>query len=241
MLKKGLLIVGLLWQLAAVAGGLKLDHTRLSISDSESATATLIVTNNSNKTWLIQSRVLKSLAEINVSTRNRETEFFVQPPIVKLASGQAQTLRIIRIKPHSSPDREIMDYVYVKAIPSSSPVNFSTGEQENNHISVSLGMVVKLIAAPHGLSVSPDAAASGIIFKNVNGMIEVSNDSPRYISFSYLNINGVMADWRKNDRTIAPFNKTKINMSFHKSARNKATWTVINTLGGDSKSYSTTW
>ncbi|WP_337050029.1 molecular chaperone [Serratia fonticola] len=175
---------------AAPDPGINLSRSRLVFSQKDTS-ASLTLTNNTDSTYLMQSRV----REVNAATgtpvdwdASGTPTFLVVPPLVRMAPGAAQAFRILRTQAPLPRDRESVFFVSAKAIPSVAPAPAGTGAR----LVFAVASNIKLFYRPSGL---PEGgvgeAVKALRFHRANAALVMENPTPFYISFASIKVNGI--------------------------------------------------
>ncbi|HGV9233730.1 TPA: molecular chaperone, partial [Providencia rettgeri] len=134
--------------------GLLLEGTRVIYSENEKNGVTFNITNNTDKNFLLQSRILEwdkikssDEAKNNVLKKrnNDELPFIVVPPLSRFESEQKMTLHIQMIKDTLPKDRESIFSLSLKTIPSQEK------SDKNNKLIIALQNNIKLFYRPSDL------------------------------------------------------------------------------------------
>jgi fimbrial chaperone protein len=164
-------------------GGISLNQTRVVI-DADGKTKTLTVKNTSNKTFLVQSRV------VSLQDKDNAAPFIITPPLFKLTPKSSQILRILPQGASSLPtDRESLFSLSVLAIPA--------GEnQRDSQLSLPVGMRfgLKLFYRPKGLDAPTESQICALRFTQSAQDIRIENPTAYYLTLGTLTLNGAPAD-----------------------------------------------
>ncbi|WP_274369226.1 fimbrial biogenesis chaperone [Morganella morganii] len=219
---KSLLLSALLLFISvpALSAGVSLNATRLVYVQGEKSIS-IHARNNTNENYL--SKFTVTDADNKISPL-----FTISPPLVKILKGSRQEARIY-IKGNTLPDdRETVFYFHATMIPA------TDSSVKTNALSIAYDNIIKLFYRPANLKMTPEEAYSNLSIKPTTSGITVVNDSPYYITFSQLVLNGtkVGLDLSKKNTMISPF--SSFNYAVPVNARKGlAEWTVINDLGGE--------
>lgn len=204
----------------ALSAGVSLNATRLVYVQGEKSIS-IHARNNTNENYL--SKFTVTDAENKISPL-----FTISPPLVKILKGTRQEARIY-IKGNALPDdRETVFYFHATMIPA------TDGSVKTNALSIAYDNVIKLFYRPANLKMTPEEAYSNLSIKPTTSGVTVVNDSPYYITFSQLVLNGIKVelDLSKKNTMISPY--SSFNYAVPVNARKGvAEWTVINDLGGE--------
>lgn len=204
--------------LAVNGAGISLNQTRVVFMATDKA-QTLTVKNSDNQTYLIQSRVQRTLDD------TASVPFIITPPLFTLRADNRQVLRIVPQDIASLPaDRESLFYLSVLGIP-------ARAEQQSADSQVSMGLrfMIKLFYRPAGLSVSPDTAACGLTFSPTPQGVRVSNPTPYYQTLGELAFNHTAINLDKHPAMLAPMSTETYSVT---GPVTQAQWQTINDFGG---------
>ena len=203
---------------AAAQGGIRLNQTRIIVSDINDIQP-LTVTNSANNSYLIQTRVVKNPGEDSAAP------FFVTPPLFVLKSDSRQLLRIVPQELGALPtDRESVFYLSVLAIP-------ARHNKDNAPLQLSLGLrlTLKLFYRPPALAMPPDAVSCNLRFRTGAQGVEVYNPTPYHQTFGRLVFDRKPVYLDSLPSMVAPFS------SQHYALNHRATqagWQLITDFGG---------
>ncbi|WP_145520224.1 fimbrial biogenesis chaperone [Yersinia mollaretii] len=174
------------------------------------------------------------LVQAGVSRAQHQHEpapFSVTPPLFRLEAGGTNQIRIVAHNVNAPNDRESIFYFHASAIPASTqPESGSQRAGVSGTVQFGVGNIIKLFYRPSGLASSSAAAQRDLQFSRVKEGIQVSNNSPYFVSFSSLKVGGQAI---KLDTPaalmIAPFS----NQTYPSSAsKGTVQWQTINDEGG---------
>ncbi|UDJ83688.1 fimbria/pilus periplasmic chaperone [Kosakonia oryzae] len=152
----------------------RLGASRL-IYDPDSNGATLTVTNPHNYPILIQSQVL-------TENKKDKAPFIVTPPLMRLDGQQSSRLRIVRTGGTFRNDRETLQWLCVKGIPSKAGDQWAKkGEKKGSvsrNLQLSINNCIKLLVRPGGLKKYPDDSDSRLKWQRKGNTLVAINDSP---------------------------------------------------------------
>ncbi|RAP72538.1 molecular chaperone [Candidatus Erwinia dacicola] len=178
----------------ASPSGITLNQFRIIYPASAEKGITWSLTNNTNRTYLMQSWIRPMdfstglpLAEGDTRKAKAAIPLLVTPPLERVEAGQSLTLRI-RLTERTLPqDHESVFYLSVKGIPSVSEKNTQVGGQ----VVVAVVHNIKLFYRPKGLPESGVVTASSQLrFSQRSDLLVVDNPTPFYISFSRVTVGG---------------------------------------------------
>lgn len=156
--------------------------------------------------------------------------FKVTPPLFRMEPGTTNRVKIINTGGNLPRDRETLFYFIASAIPSSSSADKDNEENITGRMSLALKMIIKFFYRPEGLNSTPATAAENLQFKRLENGINVKNDSPYYVSFSHIDVDGKKVEFiTKSSQMISPFSQQSYQGNFKNG---KVKWGVINDLGG---------
>lgn len=184
--------------------GITLESTRIIYNSSDKNGITFNVINNTNKNYLLQSRVLMlekneilplKLVDENRSNNINSSEYFeelvpfiVLPPITRFDSGDILTLNIRLTENILPKDRESLYEFTIKAIPSQSTLDA--------HIQSSLVLALqnnlKLFYRPKEIIIlDSNSRAESLKFHYEKKVLSIENPTPYYITLSGLNVDDI--------------------------------------------------
>ncbi|MEQ0372421.1 fimbrial assembly chaperone [Klebsiella sp. JB_Kp025] len=206
-------------QASVVVGG-----TRV-IFDGTKKTTTVSVQNKDNVTNIVQSW----LAIVDETSPAKDS-FITTPPLFRLKAGEKGFVRILRTGKPMPEDRESMLWLNIKGIPATDDVS------DKNIVQFAINSRIKLIYRPAALkNAIPEEFAQKLQWSNDVRAIKVKNDSPLYMNFSEIFINGkaVPEAW-----FVAPYSTIRIPVANASPAGKKEiTWSVINDYGMSGPKY----
>ncbi|MCQ3896395.1 fimbrial assembly chaperone [Klebsiella quasipneumoniae] len=206
-------------QASVVVGG-----TRV-IFDGTKKTTTVSVQNKDNVTNIVQSW----LAIVDETSPAKDS-FIITPPLFRLKAGEQGFVRILRTGKPMPEDRESMLWLNIKGIPATDDVS------DKNIVQFAINSRIKLIYRPAALkNAIPEEFAQKLQWLNDGRAIKVKNDSPLYMNFSEIFINGkaVPEAW-----FVAPYSTIRIPVANASPAGKKEiTWSVINDYGMSGPKY----
>jgi fimbrial chaperone protein len=160
-------------QLTQAAGGITLQGTRI-VYPQGAKQSTLRITNSSETdTYLVQSWV-------ETEDGKKSKDFVVTPPLYASGPGNENTLRLIYTGSTLPTDRESLYYFVSKAIP-------SVDEKESegkNVLYVAAANRIKVFVRPSGLKPDISKAPENLSFRQVKGMLEITNPTPYYLTLT---------------------------------------------------------
>ncbi|ELE9730696.1 fimbria/pilus periplasmic chaperone [Enterobacter kobei] len=196
------------------------------------AGATLSATNPQSFPVLVQSQVFNE-------DRKTQAPFVVTPPLFRLDPGQRNVLRILGTGSSKTGTQESLYWLCVTGIP---PKDGDVWAEERKNgaaslaqvnMEVSTHMCIKLINRPAGLNGNLMQAANALHWTREDKAVVARNDSPYYISFSSLEVDGRRAD---HPDYIAPFSVRSFNIPGRVGSN--VNWVVITDSGGKSRRFS---
>jgi len=218
-------------------GGLSISQTRVVFGAKEKNTKVTLI-NNSDRVYLINSRVLASPDTSNIATE--VMPFMVTPPVFRLEENSRNTVLIARGTTSALPkDRESVFYLSFLAIPSVKK-NVSVESAEGSSITqVSFGIrtLIKLFYRPDGLTFPVSASPEKLTFTQQGTAFQVTNPTPYYQTLARLMINQQPVNVREQGAMIAPFSHQSYQVS---GVAHDIQWSVINDFGGLSETFQRT-
>lgn len=173
--------------------------------------------NDSDIPWLVVTHV-QSAARWQGAQVIDAMPFVVTPPMVELAAGQENTLRLIRMPGALPGDRETLFTLSVATIPS--------GKTGGNGVQMGVRSALKLIYRPEGLQGDPQQAYQKLRWSADRAGISVTNPTPWYITLFNLDINGKPLS---NPGVVAPFATRQLTTFSGSVARIR--WQTLNDYG----------
>ncbi|TXE24854.1 molecular chaperone [Serratia marcescens] len=199
------------------AGGISADKTRV-VFYSGSKGESLGVKNTTNHSWLVQASVQDDEGE-------PDNTMFITPPLFRLESNGANFLRIIHAGGNNVTERELLRYVYIKAIPSSEPI-----DNVASQFAVGVGMRIKMFLRPALMARPGEKTWKGIRWYNDKHTISGCNTTPYYVSFNRLTFDDSPMDLNTVPSMLPPFKcETYSGQGWVKNVH----WSLIDDYGGD--------
>jgi fimbrial chaperone protein len=198
-------------------GGISLNQTRV-IVDAKGNIKNLTITNTSDRTFLVQSRVAQTLDGAHA------VPFIVTPPLFRLVPHSSQILRILPQGISSLPvDRESLFSLSVLTIPA--------GENQNDsQLRMSAGMRfgLKLFYRPKGLDAPTESQTCALRFTQSAQNVRIENPTAYHQTLGTLILNGAPADLQTHPLMLPPYGvltyPTKVNLEHIR-------WQAINDYG----------
>ncbi|CAI1604248.1 Chaperone protein focC precursor [Serratia quinivorans] len=163
---------------ANAGSGVVVGATRV-IYQAENKSAALEVKNLSDKeNFLIQ-------AWVDDAKQKRSRAFIVTPPLYRLKAGGDNVLRIVRTEEQLPQDRETVQWVNVKSIPSSSDIS-----PDQNVLQIAIKTRLKLFYRPKGLQGKSEDAPGKLSWKHEGNNLRVTNPTAYSVTFASLTVNG---------------------------------------------------
>ncbi|WP_225816860.1 fimbrial biogenesis chaperone [Photorhabdus antumapuensis] len=215
--------------------GLVLGKTRIIYHQSDRV-QNISLQNSGSDVYLIQAAVTPW-----GSSTSHSSVFIVLPPLFRIEGNSSNVMRIIRTGGDFPTDRESLYSFRINAIPAR---GMPTGEGEANKqqegvaasLSISLGMNIKFIYRPDGLSVTPKQAYARLTFTRTGNTVVVTNPTPYYQTFAQLKLDGEKVDLNKNPSMLAPFDQATFSLTgLAGNSGGKVTWSMITDAGGVSE------
>ncbi|HEI8864670.1 TPA: molecular chaperone [Serratia odorifera] len=214
---RSLTLIALMMVSSLAQGSVVLGGTRV-IYDAGKKESNINVKNPTKTPFLVQSWVK------NDEHTGAKAPFIVTPPLFRLDGKKENVLRIINTGGDLPQDRESLFWLNVKAIPKSTDIDANT-------LQIAVNTQIKLLYRPQNLPGTLDEAAKALNWQLENDQLKVVNDSPYYINFQSVKINGQNID----SATMAPPKSTsifKLNKAIKTSG--EISWKIINDYGGGS-------
>lgn len=218
---------------AASDGGISLGQTRV-IFEGDRKSEKVIVTNQSERVYLINSRVLSTPEQ--KADGQESLPFMMTPPLFRLDSGGRNAVLVMRNDTSVLPsDRESVFYLSFLAIPAvSKPADSNADEVLQPRVSVGIRSVIKLFYRPSGLGMSAAEAAEKLSFTVKDGVLHAENPTPYYLTLAGLRVDGRRVDVREQDPMLPPYESRVYPI---RSGAGEVSWSVIDDYGGVSRTY----
>lgn len=217
-------------KMSQAKGGLSLSQTRV-IFDEKAKSNKVVINNQSEQVYLINSRVLSSPDSQSESAENMP--FLITPPLFRLEKESRNTVLISRNDTSKLPtDRESVFYLSFLAIPSVKKVPEAEGNDNMTTTQVSFGIrtLIKLFYRPSGLDIPISLAQEKLTFKQNTKQLQVTNPTPYYLTLAELTVNEQPINVRDQGAMLAPFSTQYYAVS--EEAVKNISWIVINDFGG---------
>ncbi|HGM5490800.1 TPA: fimbria/pilus periplasmic chaperone [Serratia fonticola] len=130
--------------------------------------------------------------------------FVLTPPMNRVESGKAQTLRISYAGGTLPMDKESVFWLNVLEVPAKSQA--ATGE---NKLQMAFRTRIKLFFRPKGLEGNANDAAKAVTWGSQGGKVQANNPTPYYVSFVNLSVNGKKLD----NAMVAPRSTLALNLT----------------------------
>lgn len=223
-MKKWLTVIGGLFSLlsnatsAEEAGIVFGQSTRLIFSLEKSAER-LSVRNDSENHYLLHTKVLSS-----DNDRTLNTEFMVTPEVFELKPKERTTLTVRRLGGDYPTDRESLLYVVGRFIPN------STTPSTSNKFELAYSITMKMFLRPKALNVvdAIEASKEKVDFSYQDKKLIIKNQSPYYMTFYELKVNGKEIQVPKHLKMLAPFGTNTLEYS---GVPRKIEWSFIGDSG----------
>jgi chaperone protein EcpD len=167
--------------LPASQAALTLNGTRV-VFDSDKRSASMIVTNPSDRTFAVQTWV--NTAADDTST---VVPFIPSPPLFRLNSGKEQHVQINGLPNTLPTDRESLFYFNVQEIP-------QANAEQGNVLNIALRTRIKLFYRPAELKDNPVARLKDLQWSITQAegktQLRVNNPTPFHVSFARLEVKG---------------------------------------------------
>lgn len=205
--------------------GLELGVTRLIYKPEENS-ASFRVKNNQPYPILVQ-------AEVYNEDKVGSSPFIVTPPIQKIESNEQTRLRVILTEKKFKKNQESLYWLCIKGIP---PINIDgdkKNEKKNTYMNVNIlsTTCIKLFIRPTSIDATPEEAGRKLKWNIVGKKLSVSNESPLYVSFSYIKVNGVKI--KLEGKYVKPFGTIDFDLPVV-TKNNSIEWSVIDDYGAES-------
>ena len=209
--------------------GIALESTRVIYPGSAKNGITFTVTNRTEQTYLLQSRVVpwESTAEEPTET-SVAAPFIVIPPLVRFASDEALSLRIRLTKNDLPTDRESVFGLSLKAIPSQSAPS-SLSAESGARMVLALQNNLKLFYRPQGLVVMDEnARALALQFTRKGTQLTVQNPTPYYVTLGEVRLGSEVVALGEQ-RMLQPFSTAIFDCAVTQPTQ--LSWQIIDDMG----------
>lgn len=209
------------------SAGIALESTRVIYPGSATKGITFTVTNRTQQTYLLQSRVVPWGAVPNEAFPAAVAPFIVVPPLARFAPDDALTLRIRLTKQDLPTDRESVFGLSLKAIPSqSAPGGESQSEAK---MVLALQNNLKLFYRPTELvEMTAEARAKALQFSLQGSELKAHNPTPYYITLGEIKADSQPVDFGEQ-RMLAPF--STVNVKLPSAQPRSLSWQIIDDDG----------
>jgi P pilus assembly chaperone PapD len=217
-------------------GGLSLSQTRV-IFDGKAQSAKVTLNNQSDRVYLINSRVLPTPDATGQA--GEVMPFMVTPPLFRLEKESRNTVLIAKNDTSKLPtDRESVFYLSFLAIPAvSNQTREATSDEDEGatttQVSLGIRTVIKLFYRPSGLAMPAAAAPEKLTFAQRGTQLVVKNPTPYYVTLAQLTLDGRGVNVREQGAMIAPFSEE--TYAVKGAAASRIEWSVITEFGGVSE------
>ncbi|PKH26666.1 long polar fimbrial chaperone LpfB [Enterobacterales bacterium CwR94] len=202
--------------------GVQIGGTRVIYNEKDKEVSVQL-RNPDDKAFLVQSWT-------ETESGAADKTFAVTPPLFRLDAKQNNALRILFRGAPLAADRESLYWLNVKAIAA------SNSPEIKNQLQLSVKTRIKLIYRPSALGKSgPVESASGLKWRRSGNSLQVTNDSPYYMNFSALTVNGKPLE---NVTYVAP-HASKLFALGSAQSSGKVEWKVFNDYGVASQAFQT--
>jgi len=215
------LAAGALFISTVATSGVEIGGTRLIYNGTASQSA-ISVNNPDNKPYLIQSWISKT-----ENGDESDSEFSTTPPLFKLNAHAQNSVRVTLGENRLPTDRETVQWLNIKAIPTSSP-------EAKNELLIAVKSKMKLFYRPAELKGDPALAYQQLTFSNEAGKLTIHNPSPFSVSLYELKVNGKK---REQPPMILPFQT--VSLPQPAVTGGDVSWRAINDSGGISAEHKT--
>ncbi|WP_279206111.1 fimbrial biogenesis chaperone [Obesumbacterium proteus] len=207
------------------AEGFGINVTRIVFQEYFDSTTVTLRNTSTSQAYVVQARMSQTIDGFE------DTPFIVTPPIFRLDPDTTNNLRIKLDKKSVLPvDRESIFYLNTRAIPSSMQNSYKGDSKRISGVAqFGVGTIIKLFYRPKGLASSPEDAQRKIKFSKTANEMHVRNNSPYFINFASLKIDGKSLIKKNTPAMLEPYSEyfypTEIK-------HGKITWSTINDFGG---------
>lgn len=187
--------------------GIVFDGTRIIYPESEKNGVTFNITNNTERTYLLQSRVTSWYEDKNENgiiydDNISNIPFIVVPPLSRFEPMEKITLHIRMINDILPKDRESVFSLSIKSIP-----NQERKVNEKRKLTLALQNNIKLFYRPNDLiKMNSASRLKSLKFEVTKNELVVKNPTPYYITLSELKVGDVNL-LNAGERMIAPFDE----------------------------------
>lgn len=184
----------------SVTEGITLPMTRVIYPENEKNGVTFTVTNNTEKVYLLQSRVIHAGDDAEPGD---PVPFIVVPPLTRFEPGEAVTLLIRQTGKLTVTDRESLWRLALKTIPAQQD-NAGTPDGGSSLV-LALQNNLKLFYRPAGMTeMTTDERAERLQFAHQDGYLMVTNPTPYHVTLGELTADGNPVTTER-ERMIAPY------------------------------------
>lgn len=210
------------------AAGVGLNTTRIVFPQNSQSIPVTVRNSTENEEYLVQVYLTKT-----PSDSTQEKVFDILPPMLYLKPGQQRDVRITETSSSMNlpKDCESIYYLHARAIARSEKNSELDVSNMKGDVKIAIENVIKVFYRPTGLVQTSDKAQESLTFSAVQGGVQVTNNSPYYITLASLKVGNKHIDIsaKKNNTMVAPFSNiiypTTVNTG-------PITWVTINDLGG---------
>lgn len=154
-------------------GGIIIYGTRV-IYPAQKKDITVQILNDDSRSSLVQAWI--DDGDVSIPPEKIKVPLILTPPVVRVAGGAGQQLKIKSLANHLATDRESLFYLNVLDI----PPNSAEGEGKNR-IKFAMQNRIKLIYRPQGISGVDKKSFSRLKLNSTAGGIKVKNESANWI------------------------------------------------------------
>ena len=219
---------------SAADGGISLGQTRV-IFDSSRKSEKVTVNNQSDRVYLINSRVFRTPDGSAGGTD--ALPFMVTPPLFRLESNSRNTVLVMRNDTSALPaDRESVFYLSFLSIPAvTRPLDTSVADGAMQpRLSVGIRSVIKLFYRPQGLVMTSAEAPERLTFSLNGNTLHAENPTPYYLTLASLQIGSSVVDVREQGAMIPPYAGRDYRIT---GSAGEVSWAVIDDYGTFSRTY----
>ncbi|MEX6230103.1 fimbrial biogenesis chaperone [Providencia hangzhouensis] len=208
-------------------------YQRTTFIEGEKSVSFRILNDTDKTPYLMQSSVelLDEGSGLDIKENNINIPFMVTPPLHKLEAGNSYTWRVMFIGDNDklAKDRETVYIVKYRAIP---PLDKNMREN-NSSIDVNTIQVLhfKVYYRPKQFAnLTIENEQKKISFRREGNNIIVKNNSPIYMSFESLAVNGVSVGYKELFKPIKPLSEQIFISDSKIRDVNTITWSVLDEL-----------
>lgn len=158
-----------------------------------------------------------------------ETPILPLPGIFRLEPGEKKVVRLLATGIEQPKDRESLYWLNIYEL----TPNESFRQPEKPVVKVAIRLQIKVFYRPTSIKNDDNDDVEFHLSNKETGSVYVENKSPRYITFSKVEISGAGRSGVFYPGMVSPFSKIKVNSGLAIFKPNKVKYTVINDDGNE--------